>query len=145
MQQNRFGVGRSASRRRVWGALLVALSLISIGACGGRRGGSTPPPSSAGPNANACGMHLFETPACESALDQGCCAQQQNCAADPNCMRIVQCWNACEARRASEGCNCFNNCAPQGLQTPGLSLFGYVADCSKAIQYPEAIECETGC
>lgn len=60
-------------------------------------------------------------------------------------MRIIQCWNACEARRAAEGCNCFNNCAPQGLQTPGLQLFGYVADCSKSIQYPEAMQCETGC
>ena len=90
-------------------------------------------------------MALFLQPACEGALDQGCCAQQVQCVNDPNCLRIAQCWSACEARRATEGCNCFNNCGPQGMQTPGLQLFGYVLDCSKGISYPQAIECETGC
>ncbi|MCA9642545.1 MAG: hypothetical protein KC492_17720, partial [Myxococcales bacterium] len=114
---------RRVLRRRGLGGAL-ALSLALIVACGGtsRRSDSPRPgPQGAAPG---CGMYLFEVPACEGALDQGCCAQQQNCAADPNCARIVQCWNACESRRAAEGCNCFNNCAPQGTATPGIQLFG---------------------
>ncbi|MEZ4221982.1 MAG: hypothetical protein R3B13_13700 [Polyangiaceae bacterium] len=103
---------------------------------------AAPAPQSGAPG---CGMYLFEAPACEAALDQGCCVQQQNCMNDPGCRQMVQCWNHCESRRAAEGCNCFNNCAPQGAATPGAQNFDYLASCSKAIKYPENIECRTGC
>lgn len=135
-----------ALRRGVLVTAVFAVSVVGASCARERHPGSggQPPRAAPGP-AGACGMYLFTQPSCEAALDQGCCAQQQNCAADAACARIIQCWNDCELKRATEGCNCFNNCAPQGQQTPGLQLFGYVADCSKNINYPQGIACETGC
>jgi hypothetical protein len=124
---------------RVLPPLLLALGLIGACASERRRQPAAPPP---GP---ACGMSLYQQPACEATLDQGCCTQQQACMNDPACRQIIECWNYCEARRATEGCNCFHNCTPQGNATPGLKTFEYLASCSKAIQYPQGLQCRTGC
>jgi hypothetical protein len=121
----------------------VAVAAVVI-ACGGAAGRAADP-GQPRPPAPGCGMTLFSDPMCETTFDQGCCAQQQACMADASCRRIAECFTTCEARRATEGCNCFANCAPQGRETPGLAAFEHLSSCAKAIDYPADRRCKAGC
>lgn len=86
-------------------------------------------------------MALFANPQCEAALDQSCCAQQQQCMNDPGCRKIAECWQYCTMNQATVGKGCKNNCAPRGHQTPGVVNFEYVASCSKRVRYPPQVQC----
>lgn len=143
----------SATLKTVAQVVLSVSVLLACYACGGGGGGGGQltqpgPPSSFPPG---CGMSLFTEPECEALLDKKSCAQQDQCAHDPGCSRIVQCWNACEAQRkeiakrdGSGGCECFPNCFPQANETPGYVPFMRIIGLSQDSP-PPGMTCRSGC
>jgi hypothetical protein len=116
---------------------------------------NAPPPAANEQQAppNGCGMLLYTDPACESALDRTCCAEEERCHADPACEKIITCWNICEVRRQElkakneplDQCKCFGDCTPQGFETPGMKIFEPVANCSRKAPFPKNKVCASGC
>ena len=141
--------------RSVGHLFLVMVVLLACHACGGS-GGSGPqtqpgPPSSFPPG---CGMSLFSEPECEAVLDRLTCSQQDQCAHDVGCMRIVQCWDTCEAQRkvasareggrTGAGCECFPNCFPQLAHTPGYVPFMSIIALTQGNSF-DGTKCRSGC
>ena len=116
---------------------------------------SQPPPQQ-----GACGIQIFNTPACQQAFEQVCCPIAQECAKDANCARLFQCHKACRNPSAREEDNCRNACAMQSRQAycqgacqgqnadcmtvcyqrghpaEPLMKFAMIASCSKDVRYP---------
>ena len=99
-------------------------------------------------------MFLFSEPECEAVVDRLTCAQQDQCAHDAGCMRIVQCWNSCEAQRkvtaareggrTGAGCECFPNCFPQLAETPGNVPFMRILGLLQGHSL-DGMSCRSGC
>ena len=149
---DRRSVGARATGVRVGHLFMAAVALLACHACGGSGGNAQltepGPPSSFAPG---CGMSLFTEPACEAYLDQRSCAQQDQCSRNAGCMRVVKCWNECEAQRklvASQGtgagCACFQNCFPQGHETPGIKEFMRIIALVQDGP-PPGLSCRSGC
>jgi hypothetical protein len=79
---------------------------------------------------------------CQQALDTACCSQENACAANPDCVKLLACINACPAPRTDA---CINTCSGDAGddKTPGYANLDVVARCSKAPPYqePAGIDC----
>lgn len=111
-------------------------------------------------------MQIFRAPACQAALDQVCCPIETDCARDPSCARLAQCFLGCKSQQGarakdnrSNGCgmqsrhdyctgacqgqsaDCHTICMQRGAPAEPMMKFGLVANCSKGVRYPENVEC----
>jgi hypothetical protein len=122
---------------------LAALACAISVACGGSQPvAPTPPPpaptgtpsESAAPH--ACGVALFgpgSDPFCQKTLDETCCAEEKQCAADATCKALLERVNACPLRQGRETEECVMRALPQQAETPGYARIGAIAKCAKRI------------
>jgi hypothetical protein len=82
-------------------------------------------------------MHPTQ-PQCEAQLDAQCCAQQQACANDADCLQAIACIVACDAEVAekrkagtSNACACFPRCFLQIQQRPGAAPLQQLVRCTQ--------------
>ncbi|MDB4934584.1 MAG: hypothetical protein JWP87_1556, partial [Labilithrix sp.] len=147
---------------RSFGSVVVVAVVagVVVAACGG---------SQARPSGfiGACGVQMFNTPACQKAVDAKCCAVETECANDTGCAGLSQCMIGCKASRPGpDHENCVNGCALSARAsycesscsgrtddckatcnktgTPGepYRKWGVVAGCSKGVPYPEKVRCD---
>ena len=94
-----------------------------------------PAQSSAAPVARAsggpkCGLAFYGNdydPGCQLDLDRGCCNPERNCAADKDCLALVECINACPPPKKGA---CIAACSGNGIP-PGAERLDALAECTK--------------
>ena len=78
-----------------------------------------------------CDLTLYPgdyDPACQTAMDDACCAEEQACADNAACKALIACINACAVPRQEE---CITECAGGSNTPPGFEQFEAIAACSK--------------
>lgn len=146
--------------------LTLTLPFALVVACGS---GSPAPPSSPAPaasGAGACGVRLFRSPDCQSALDASCCAVETQCARDPGCAKFAACAYDCKLRGGPEvaescaqGClsgsraehcgavcrgqaqDCSDRCLRDGAPGEPYQRWREIASCSKGMSTPPGLTC----
>src|SRR5262249_35550411 len=86
--------------------------------------------------ASRCGLRLYTSewePTCQASLDTKCCDEEQLCARDPACVRLVNCANDCPRPRTGA---CIKACGPPSDKTPGFPQCDTVAACAKRANAP---------
>lgn len=130
-------VERITSRRRHRSAAgVTALAVMSVLlACGGGR----EPEAPSTPAAVACGVRLFESPQCESAVNEMCCTPKADCAKDPACTRLADCLLAC--KHAAMHDTCVTTCVARETASPdierGQALWHGVLACASKANVPD--------
>jgi len=123
-------------------ASLSSLAVLSV-ACSS----SSSAPSGPGPVTSTesltCELAFFPSDyptSCQGALDQACCSEEKACAANADCVKLIDCINACPPKRQDA---CVNACASSGESTPGYKEFDAIATCSKgpAFKPPSGLTC----
>jgi hypothetical protein len=116
---------------------------IGDGSTSGSDGGSTAADSGTAPGSGVCNLTVYPADydtRCQAALDKACCDEEKACAANPDCVKLYACINACPRPRQE---SCFNTCVSRGESTPGYKEFAAIGACSKAPPYeaPVTVSC----
>jgi hypothetical protein len=112
-------------------AAIPALTALFVAACGGGGSGTTSTATGAGGSTETatssstgaggamassttgtgepmCNLDLYlDRPACQTRIDASCCAEEQACAADPDCVDFVSCLYDCPTPKDEI---CLNTC-----------------------------------
>lgn len=147
--------------------LLASVGASLVFACGGAASSASGTPQSSATPSGRCGVTLFRSVACQSALDSVCCPLETECARDGDCLRLSQCINACKAQgtgREQENClsgcavqaryafcqascqgqqaGCVQGCLNQRSPASPTVKWTMIADCSKGVNYPPGTQCD---
>jgi hypothetical protein len=125
------GGGGSGSATSTSGAGGDATSTASAGSTGA--GGATAS-STTGTGAPMCNLDLFlDRPACQARIDASCCAEEQACGADQDCVDFVTCLDDCPDPTDDI---CLGGCgskAPQAAQAK-LTAIGHCSGMHPALE-----------
>ena len=151
----------------------ILTSTLATGAVAIACGGTSSGPASSSPQghgkpqaAGACGVRVFQSPACQQALDSVCCPLSTRCGNDPGCAAFSDCVYGCKVQsggRAQDNCvngcgtkaratfcerscagqdsGCLAVCTKQGSPNEPMITWMQLADCSKGVNYPESVTC----
>jgi hypothetical protein len=116
-------------------ALLLALVFL------GCLSGSGSPQS--GSETARCDLSFYPSGydnACQVAIDQSCCNEERACAAQPMCIKLLSCINACPVPRTAA---CANTCTgDSGAPAAGFPEYAAIGNCLRGPTYrAPAVNC----
>jgi hypothetical protein len=119
------GGGGSGSTSTSTGAGGASTSTGDTGSTGGAGGAMAT--STTGSGEPMCDLPLYpDRPACQTRMDGACCAEEKDCGADPDCVTLVDCFNACPTPKDEP---CLNTCALMALKT-SVTKIDAIGHCS---------------
>jgi hypothetical protein len=100
--------------------------------CGATDAGAPPPSDAAVVGSQSCGRLAYQSVACQTCVEAGCCDAAEMCASDPDCFLYVQCQAMCTPADTK----CITDC--QTTNPLGQANYTHLGQCVQS-------KCSTQC